>query len=116
MTSLQRQEEKEPQTESMEFLPLLLRLIWMVFGNVALFLCAALVAKGTAPIVMDIIFFVVVIGLIVVRYVDITRFNGQTSEGKPATFAHWRQYAVLMAVISAGVWALARVACSQKWL
>ena len=116
MTSLQHQEVKESQTESMGFLPLLLRLIWMGFGYVALFLCWALVAKGTAPVVMDIIFFVVAIGLIVVRYVDITKFKGQTSEGKPATLAHWRRYAVLMTVISAGLWVLARIAYSHKWL
>ena len=95
--------------------PIFLRLTWMVFGFVALFLCAALVAKGTAPVVMDIIFFMVAIGLIVVRYVDITKFKGQTSEGTPATLAHWRRYAVLTAVISTGVWALARIASSYKW-
>lgn len=100
----------------MGFLPLLLRLIWMGLGYVALFLCWALVAKGTAPVVMDIIFFVVVVALIVVRYVDITMFKGQTTEGKPATLAHWRRYAVLMAVISAGLWVFARVACSHRWL
>ena len=99
----------------MGLLPVLLRLTWMAFGNVALFICAAYVAKGTAPVVMDIVFFTVVIGLIVVRYVDITKFKGQTSEGKPAALAHWRRYAVLIAIISAGLWALARVASSHKW-
>ncbi|MBZ5499368.1 MAG: hypothetical protein LAP85_23465 [Acidobacteriia bacterium] len=116
MTSLQRQEEQKSQTELTGCMPLFLRLTWMALGNAALFLCAALVAKGTAPVVMDIIFFAVTIVLIVVRYIDITRFKGQTSEGKPATLAHWRRYALLTAVISTGIWVLARIAYFHKWL
>lgn len=115
MTNLQRQEEQKSQVELTGCTPLFLRLTWMVLGNAALFLCAALVAKGTAPPITDIIFFIVAIGLIVVRYVDITKFRGKTSEGKPATLAHWRRYAVLTAVVSAGVWGLARIASFYKW-
>ncbi len=115
MTNLQRQEEQKPQAELKGCMPLFLRLTWMALGNAALFLCAALVAKGTAPPAMDIIFFMVALGLIVVRYMDITRFKGQTSEGKPATIVHWRRYAVLLAVISIGVWVLARIAYFYKW-
>ncbi len=116
MTSLQHQQEIESQSEPMGGLSFLLRLSWMAIGNVALFVCAALIAKGTAPGVMDIAFFAVVVGLIAVRYVDITKFDGQTSEGKPATLSHWRRYAVMLAALSAGVWALARLAHSYKWL
>jgi hypothetical protein len=95
MTGLQQsQEQQKQQDEPMGCLPSFLRFTWMASGNAALFLCAALVAKGTAPVVMDIVFFAVTIGLIVVRYIDITRFKGQTSEGKPATLAHWRRYAL----------------------
>jgi hypothetical protein len=96
-------------------LPLFLRLTWMAFGNLALFLCAALVAQGTVPVLMDIIFFVVAIGIIVVRYLDITRFKGRTAEDAPATLADWRRYAIWTAVISLGVWALARVAYFYRW-
>ncbi len=115
MSHLQRQEEPKSQAELTGCMPLFLRLTWMALGNAALFLCAALVAKGTVPLAMNIIFFMVVLGLIVVRYVDITRFKGQTSEGKPATLVHWRRYTVLLAVISIGVWVLARIACFYKW-
>ena len=72
MTSLQRQEEQKSQVELTGCMPLFLWLSWMAVGNAVLFLCAALVAKGTAPPAMDIIFFMVALGLIVVRYVDIT--------------------------------------------
>jgi hypothetical protein len=59
---------------------------------------------------------IMVVGLIEARYVDIARFNGQTTEGKLTPIAHWRRYAVLMLVISAGLWALARVAWSHNRL
>ena len=55
MTSLQSQEEQKSQAEPTGRMPLLLRVTWMAFGNVGLFLCAALVAKGTAPVVMVIV-------------------------------------------------------------
>ncbi len=51
----------------------------MAIGNVALFL-----AKGTAQGVLGIAFFAVVVGLIVMRDVDISWFEDQTSEGKLA--------------------------------
>ena len=61
-------------------------------------------------------FLVVTVGLIEARYVDIARFNGQTTEGKLTPIAHWRRYAVLMLVISVCLWELARVACSHNRL
>lgn len=116
MDSQQRQEKPELQTEPTGCMPLILRLTWMAFGNIALFLCAGLVAKRTAPVVMDIAFFAIAIGLIVVRYLDITRFKGQTAEEKPATLARWRQYSVLLAIISFVLWAFARFVASRGWM
>jgi len=116
MAGQQRQSIPESQTEAMGCLPALARLAWMMFGNLALGLCAAFVAKGTAPVVMDVAFFAVAIGLIAVRHVDITKFKGQTADGKPATLADWRRYALMMAVISAGLWAIARLAASRGWM
>jgi hypothetical protein len=113
MASQQRQVVQEPRTEPTGCLPGLLRFIWMAVGNMALIASAMLVAKGTAPVVMDIVFLAVTIGLIVVRYVDITRFKGETSEGQPATLVDWRRYAILLAILSTTLWALARFAASR---
>ena len=88
----------------------------MAFGNFALIFCAMFIAKGTAPVVMDIVFWAVAIGVIAVRYTDITRFNGETSDGKPATLAEWRRYAVWVAVASAAMWGLARFVGFRGWL
>jgi hypothetical protein len=111
MANEQRQEIQG--TEPAGCLPALLRFTWMVLGNLALLFCAAFVAKGTAPIAMDIVFFAVAIALIVIRYVDIAKLNGETSDSKPATLAHWRRYSILVVIISTGLWALARYAASH---
>jgi len=92
----QRHESPQPQTEQMGSLGLVVRLFWLAFGNLALLGAAAYVAKGPAPVVMDIVYFCIAIALVVVRYVDITRFKGNTSEGKPATLADWRRYTVMI--------------------
>ena len=116
MSGKQRQVVEQPQSEPTGCLPVVLRIIWMGLGNLALFISAALVAEGTVPVVMDIVFFAVAISLIVVRYVDITKFKGQTSDGEPATIAHWRRYSVVLALLAVGLWVLARVAASRGWM
>jgi hypothetical protein len=116
MAGQQRQAVVQPQTEATGCLPILLRMFWMMFGFVGLLILAAFVAKGTAPVVMDVAYFAVASGIIAVRYVDIAKFKGQTAEGKPATLADWRRYALMMAVISGGLWAVARFAASRGWM
>lgn len=116
MVDQPHQVSDQTRSESTGCLPVILRLTWLMWGNLALFICAALVAEGTAPIVTDLLFFLVAGSLVGVRYVDITRFKGETTEGEPATIAHWRRYAIMMMLISAALWALARVAASRGWM
>jgi hypothetical protein len=104
MASPQHREIPQPQTEQMGCLGLIVRMLWLVAGNIALLACAAFVAKGTAPMVASVLFFAVVVGLVAIRWVDVTKLKGHTSEGKPATLGDWRRYAVLLAVASAGLW------------
>jgi len=93
-----------------------LRITWLMWGNIALFACAALVAYGTAQGWADLLFLLVTGGLIAVRYVDITRFSGETSDGEPATVAHWRRYTVKVMLASATLWIMARLAASRGWM
>lgn len=116
MASQQRQVVQEPRTEPTGCLPGLFRLVWMAFGYFVLVFCAMFIAKGTAPVVMDIVFWAVALGVIAVRHIDITRFNGETSEGNPATLGDWRRYAVRVTVISAAMWGLARFVADRGWL
>lgn len=96
-------------------LPVLLRVTWLMWGNFALLLCAAFVAQRIAPPLTDLLFFVAAGCLIGVRYLDITRYHGATSDGEPATLAHWRRYAITMVLISAALWTAARVAAARGW-
>lgn len=97
-------------------LSFLLRITWMMWGNFALFACAAVVAHGIAPLTTDVLFLSIAIGVVAVRYLDIMRFGGETADGEPATFAHWRRYAIAMASISFAVWVLAKTSASRGWL
>lgn len=87
----------------------LVRLAWMLFGNVALFISAAFIAQHTASLfsLADLVFWTVAAALLVVRRLDIERFGGQTAMGEPATMAHWRRYAVRLLAVSLVAWALA---------
>lgn len=102
--------------EPMGCLPALARIFWLALGNILLFAGAALVAQDSAPVIADVGFFAVALSMIGVRYVDIVVFEGTTKNDEPATLAHWRRYALLVALVATGVWGLARVVAWQGWL
>ncbi len=113
---MSHQVDGQSPSESTGCLPVILRITWLMWGNFALLACAALVAQKIAPVVSDVLLFMIAGGLIAVRYVDITRFKGETADGEPATLAHWRRYAIIVMLTSAVAWGFARVAASQGWL
>lgn len=80
-------------------------------GTVTLLLLSALIAQGNAPSVTlyDLGLWVVAAAMVAVRYVDITRFGGQTTEGQPATLAHWRKYALGVAFVTSLLWIAAHL-------
>ena len=87
-------------------LAILARIFWMFLGNFALMVCAANIFMGesSSTRISDIIFWCVVPAMIIVRFLDIKFLDGQTTTGEPATLSHWRQYAVLLIIISAVIW------------
>ncbi len=90
---------------------LLLRSVWMLGGPVSVIACAAYLAEKHAPFpsVADALFVITAAVVILVRYIDIRRFNGTTADGETrATRDDWRQYAILFGVVSAAVWGVAR--------
>jgi hypothetical protein len=99
--------QNNPQTEQSSFLALIVRLTWMAFGNLLLIFIAGSIAQQRGGIVLDIIFWAVVAGLILVRYIDITVFHGQTTESEPATLQHWRFYSLMLLLVTGGLWLLA---------
>jgi hypothetical protein len=103
-------QQNNPQPEQSSFFALIVRLTWMAFGNLLLIIIAFCIAQQRAGIVLDLLFWAWVAGLILIRYIDITVFHGQTVDNEPATLQHWRKYSLLLIVISALGWIGAHVA------
>jgi hypothetical protein len=82
----------------------LLRLFWMAIGNLALFMIAILIIQRRSFSAFDMAYWLIVVALIVVRYVDITRFDGRTASAEPATLRHFRRYALGLLVSAGSVW------------
>jgi hypothetical protein len=87
----------------------LLRLSWMLGGNLAVLLIAVAIAQGGGTFFSfaDAFFWLVVLAMVGIRYVDITRMKGLTAGGKPATLADWKRYVVILLAASLGLWGLA---------
>lgn len=83
-----------------------LRLFWMAFGNLLLLVFAALIAK-TSPwtfTVMDLGYWAIAALLMLARFLDITRFGGETSSGTPATRSHFNRYAIGLSLTAVAMW------------
>lgn len=79
-------------------LGLFLRLYWIMIGNAALVIGAALPVAyprlPTVPLVAA--YALVVVTLIAARYIDIRSCGGQTVDGTPADMGHWRRYVMIL--------------------
>lgn len=116
MSGNPRQHATSPPPQKAGCLAALARVYWMAAGNVFLFFCAIYAAKQPAPSALDGLYVVLVALLLVVRFIDITRLDGQTSEGHPATLTHWRRYALGLIPVAALVWVGVRYAHGRGWL
>ena len=88
----------------------LVRLAWMVFGNLILVLCLFGISQRPWRIFdfVDAIYLVTVAALVALRYVDIRYYAGTTSTGEPATLADWRAYSWRVVGLAVAAWCLAR--------
>lgn len=93
-----------------------LRLFWMGLGNFALVICAVLAARRPAPSLLDGIYALIVVSLIIARYVDISRYRGETVDGDPASMSHWRRYVLALVPTAAAIWLFARFLHARGWL
>jgi hypothetical protein len=93
------------------FLSLAARLFWMALGNVVLLMSSISIIghKGQGLHTADVVFWITVPALVVVRYLDIKLWDGQTAMGTRATMVHWRKYAALLLVCSTAVWVVCHV-------
>lgn len=101
----------EIQTPPTPAMGLLLRIYWLMFGNLFLVLGVVFIFKNKFhPLFLnDILYWCSAIGLILARYFDIRNFNGETGSCEPATMAHFKKYAVIVSAISVLAWIAAHI-------
>ena len=89
----------------------LLRIIWMVLGNIGLLVCAYLIANRAGGFfafsARDIVYGTIIVGLIVSRYIDVRHVGGATVFGTPASMATFRRYLVILFVVALCLWVAA---------
>jgi hypothetical protein len=100
-------EKTTEQANQMSGAGCLVRMSWMLVGNVVLAACAAKIFFNNTGFFSpaDVVFWPVVAAMIWLRRIDITRMKGQTASGEPATLADWKRYSVLLVIIALLVWA-----------
>ena len=84
----------------------LLRLIWLVVGNMALMLVGVqlfLHPRGWFS-VLDAAYWSIVVLILAARYADMRYCNGTTADGKPCTPAIWRRHTVVLVLLACVVW------------
>ncbi len=93
-----------------------LRTFWLAIGNFALLVCAVVAARRDAPSHLDALYACIVVMMIGVRFLDISRFDGRTIDGGPASMKHWWLYVFALVPVAAGLWLLVRLAVARGWL
>jgi hypothetical protein len=88
------------------------RFFWMLIGNAVLAFSIVAIGlhKGDLFYTVDLVFWITIPVLAVVRYVDIRFLGGLTATDKPASMTHWRRYVVLLLACSGVVWAITHAA------
>lgn len=85
------------------------RLYWMLFGNVALFFASLNVVASERLGRADVIYGALTLSLLLARWVDITKLNGMTTRAQPATRADLRRYAIGLLGCALLGWIIARL-------
>ena len=87
----------------------LLRIVWILVGNGALYLALGMIAADSAPLpsYLDAIAAAAVVVVLGARYLDITRHGGLTVYGDPAGLWHWRRHAAVLLGVTVPAWLLA---------
>ncbi|MCK7489537.1 MAG: hypothetical protein MZU79_04335 [Anaerotruncus sp.] len=89
-------------------LSIVVRLTW-IFGSSLLVFGAIFIARGKASGPADMLFWLIALGLIIARYVDVRYLKGETADNKPATLKHWRRYSVILLIAAGSLYLLAKI-------
>lgn len=107
--------ESQPDRQT-QFSGCLVRLVWMVAGNAALFiLLIAIVEKHLVRLgIIDFFYWTVAAATLLLRYIDVRFLHGHTFDGsQPATLTQLRRYAGILIGIALIGWLLAH---GTAWL
>jgi hypothetical protein len=99
-------------TRASSFMALILRLFWIIVGPVCLAALAALIGQRSGYSAIDVAYAWAAALIVLARFVDIAHFGGSTADGRPASSAHFRAYALKVVVGAAALWAAAHWARS----
>ena len=94
----------DPETDVTSIPGCFIRLFWMFGGIIILAFLSISIFKHRSLSIFDLGFWLVVAGLVLLRFVDIRYLHGQTAEGKPATMDDWRRYSLWLMAIALGGW------------
>jgi hypothetical protein len=88
------------------------RIYWMAIGLLVLLSLGMAIAVGGFKSIslLHILYWCTAASLIIVRYIDIRKFAGETVDGQPATMQHWKRYSLTVVAGCAVLWALALLA------
>ena len=107
MSSQFQSKQFTAESEPIGCVGLVVRIMWLLVGNAALFMLAVLIFQKRGFSALDAVFWAIAAALALLRYMDITRLKGLTSNSEPATLKHWRIYAAKLLLASVILWALA---------
>ena len=106
--AIQNVPDSKPSDSKGGCLSELIRWLWLFIGPAVIVFCAIYVAKGEASILPEVIYVGLVVGLVVIRYIDIRVFKGITANDKKATMKDWLRYTIILVSLSGLLYALAK--------
>jgi hypothetical protein len=103
-------------TEAMTSAPAFFgRISWMIVGPFALAICALSIIERRdgwlSP--RDLIYFVVLGGMLLARWTEFRYGRPLTATGEPASAAHLRQYTLVLSILGLGAWVAANLIGNQ---
>jgi len=96
----------QSRSEPSPSLGVLARLYWMAIGPIATILVVLAIImksfKNTIP--TSLIYWSLVLSIILIRYLDIRYFKGETADGEPATLKHWKKFSIVGVIVYCAIW------------
>ena len=104
------------QSGKAEALGRIAHLTWKTLGSMLLLILSILIVIGSQRqvIILNVVFWSVVAGLMITRYVDIEVLNGQSAGDKQEKLKDWLGYLIRLTIVSGLFWFLSHG--MRNWL